>query len=61
MNHFDDLIELGKLSATITDGNQSKPEEIFKSVLDLLNVYFKADWCIGASIKSGQDKHRVLK
>lgn len=45
MNHFDDLIELGKLSATITDGNQSKPEEIFKSVLDLLNVYFKADWC----------------
>jgi len=46
MNNFDNLIELGKLSAIITDGGQSKPEEIFKSVLDLLNVYFKADWCI---------------
>ncbi len=46
MNNFDDLIELGKLSATITGGNQSKPDEIFKRALDLLNVYFKADWCI---------------
>lgn len=39
-------MELEKLVSAITHGNKSDPRLIFSNVLQLLQAYFKSDWCI---------------
>ena len=46
MNTLENFMELEKLVSAITHGNQSDPRLIFSNVLQLLQAYFKSDWCI---------------
>lgn len=46
MNTLENFMELEKLVSAITHGNQSDPRLIFSNVLQLLQTYFKSDWCI---------------